>query len=111
MGLVLFHSALAMPMLFLVAGLGARYSIDRRGQGGFARERLPRLGVPLVFAALPIIPVPQWLRLRAAESRQLGDPAAVRVRGAPDYGHALPVRAARRPAVGAPVLICFAVPV
>ncbi|WP_416981049.1 hypothetical protein [Streptomyces sp. T028] len=38
-----------MPMLFLVAGLGARYSIDRRSPGGFARERLLRLGVPLRF--------------------------------------------------------------
>ncbi|WP_327312307.1 acyltransferase family protein [Streptomyces sp. NBC_01235] len=57
----------AMPMLFLVAGLGARHSIGRRGPGGFARERLLRLGVPLVFATLTIIPVPQWLRLRAAD--------------------------------------------
>ncbi|MEV6166781.1 acyltransferase [Streptomyces sp. NPDC051954] len=57
----------AMPLLFLVAGLGARYSIRRRGPGGFARERLLRLGVPLVFATLTIVPVPQWLRLRAAD--------------------------------------------
>ncbi|MBG0857546.1 acyltransferase [Streptomyces spinoverrucosus] len=57
----------AMPMLFLVAGLGARHSIRRRGPGGFARERLVRLGVPLVFATLALVPVPQWLRLRAAD--------------------------------------------
>lgn len=57
----------AMPMLFLVAGLGAHYSIGRRGPGGFARERLLRLGVPLVLATLTIVPVPQWLRLRAAD--------------------------------------------
>lgn len=57
----------AMPLLFLVAGLGARYSIRRRGPGGFARERLLRLGVPLVFATLALVPVPQWLRLRAAD--------------------------------------------
>jgi len=57
----------AMPMLFLVAGLGARYSIRRRGPRGFARERLVRLGVPLVFATLLLNPVPQWLRLRAAD--------------------------------------------
>ncbi|MFJ1969777.1 acyltransferase family protein [Streptomyces sp. NPDC087903] len=55
----------AMPMLFLVAGLGAGHSIRRRGAGGFARERLLRLGVPLVFATLTIVPVPQWLRMRA----------------------------------------------
>ncbi|MFC3572474.1 acyltransferase [Streptomyces yaanensis] len=58
----------AMPMLFLVAGLGARHSIRRRGTGGFVRERLLRLGVPLVFATLVLCPVPQWLRLRAADS-------------------------------------------
>jgi peptidoglycan/LPS O-acetylase OafA/YrhL len=57
----------AMPMLFLVAGLGARHSIRRRGPRGFARERLLRLGVPLVLATLLIVPVPQWLRLRAAD--------------------------------------------
>ncbi|MFF9335233.1 acyltransferase family protein [Streptomyces albogriseolus] len=41
----------AMPMLFLVAGLGARHSVRRRGPARFARERLLRLGVPLVFGA------------------------------------------------------------
>ncbi|MFE9017763.1 acyltransferase [Streptomyces sp. NPDC007808] len=57
----------AMPMLFLVAGLGSRYSIRRRGSARFARERLLRLGVPLVFATLVLCPLPQWLRLRAAD--------------------------------------------
>ncbi|GAA1425948.1 hypothetical protein GCM10009601_33810 [Streptomyces thermospinosisporus] len=57
----------AMPMLFLVAGLGARHSIRRRGPGGFARERLLRLGVPLVFATVVLCPLPQWLRRRAAD--------------------------------------------
>ncbi|MFD9002504.1 acyltransferase family protein [Streptomyces sp. NPDC059582] len=57
----------AMPMLFLVAGLGASHSIRRRGPGGFVRERLLRLGVPLVFATLALNPLPQWLRLRAAD--------------------------------------------
>ncbi|WP_026256968.1 acyltransferase family protein [Actinopolymorpha alba] len=55
----------AMPMLFLVAGIGSWHSLRRRGPAGFAVERLRRLGVPLVFATLTIIPVPQWLRLRA----------------------------------------------
>lgn len=55
----------AMPMLFLIAGLGSWHSLRRRGPAGFAAERLRRLGVPLVFATLTIIPVPQWLRLRA----------------------------------------------
>jgi peptidoglycan/LPS O-acetylase OafA/YrhL len=57
----------AMPLLFVVAGIGSRYSLRRRGPAGFARERLLRLGVPLVFATLTIVPVPQYLRLRAAD--------------------------------------------
>ncbi|MFE5813514.1 acyltransferase family protein [Streptomyces sp. NPDC056479] len=57
----------AMPMLFLVAGLGSRHSIRRRGSASFARERLLRLGVPLVFGTLFLCPLPQWLRLRAAD--------------------------------------------
>ncbi|KUL45755.1 acyltransferase family protein [Streptomyces regalis] len=57
----------AMPMLFLVAGIGSRYSIRRRGPARFTRERLLRLGVPLVFATLVLCPLPQWLRLRAAD--------------------------------------------
>ncbi|MFK3979183.1 acyltransferase family protein [Micromonospora sp. NPDC050397] len=93
-GLVLFHSALvfdsrddfyvknsettdvtmvfaslgvvwAMPMLFLVAGLGTWHSLRRRGPAGFALERVRRLGVPLVFATVTLVPLPQWLRLRA----------------------------------------------
>ncbi|MFC4112420.1 acyltransferase family protein [Nonomuraea zeae] len=55
----------AMPLLFLISGLGTWHSMRRRGPGGFAVERLLRLGVPLVFATATIIPVPQWLRLRA----------------------------------------------
>ncbi|MBB5867745.1 peptidoglycan/LPS O-acetylase OafA/YrhL [Allocatelliglobosispora scoriae] len=54
----------AMPVLFLIAGLGSWHSLRRRGPGGFAGERLRRLGVPLLFATLTIIPVPVWLRLR-----------------------------------------------
>ncbi|MFI6759734.1 acyltransferase [Micromonospora sp. NPDC050417] len=55
----------AMPMLFLIAGLGSWHSLRRRGPVGFARERVRRLGVPLLFATVTIVPVPQWLRLRA----------------------------------------------
>ncbi|MCW6008189.1 acyltransferase family protein [Micromonospora sp. CPCC 205371] len=57
----------AMPILFLIAGLGSWHSMRKRGPGGFTVERLLRLGVPLVFATLTMIPIPQWLRLRAAD--------------------------------------------
>ncbi|MEU6730301.1 acyltransferase [Nonomuraea wenchangensis] len=55
----------AMPLLFLVAGFGAWHSMRRRGPGGFAAERLRRLGVPFVVAMVTVAPIPQWLRLRA----------------------------------------------
>ncbi|UGQ09448.1 acyltransferase [Yinghuangia sp. ASG 101] len=54
----------AMPLLFLVAGLGAWHSLRNRGTGGFVRERLLRIGVPLAFVTVALDPVPQWLRLR-----------------------------------------------
>ena len=57
----------AMPILFLIAGLGSYHSLRRRDPGGFAVERLLRLGVPLVVATVTIVPVPQWLRLKAAD--------------------------------------------
>ncbi|MFD4522779.1 acyltransferase [Streptomyces sp. NPDC058470] len=57
----------AMPMLFFVAGLGSWHSLRRRGPGGFATERLLRLGVPLLFATAALLPLPQWLRERAAD--------------------------------------------
>ncbi|MEV4349905.1 acyltransferase [Actinoplanes sp. NPDC049596] len=57
----------AMPALFLIAGLGSWHSIGRRGTRGFVVERLLRLGVPLVFAALTIVPIPQWIRYGASE--------------------------------------------
>ncbi|GAB4050775.1 acyltransferase family protein [Catellatospora paridis] len=57
----------AMPALFLIAGFGARHSLRRRGPGGFAAERLLRLGVPLLFAIVALLPIPQWLRLKAAD--------------------------------------------
>ena len=57
----------AMPALFLIAGFGSWHSMSRRGPTGFARERLARLGVPLLFAILTFLPVPVWLRLKAAD--------------------------------------------
>ncbi|WP_328472201.1 acyltransferase [Actinoplanes sp. NBC_00393] len=57
----------AMPSLFLIAGFGAWHSMRGRGVRGFAGERLLRLGVPLVFATLTLLPLPQWLRLKSAD--------------------------------------------
>ncbi|NEE04357.1 acyltransferase [Phytoactinopolyspora halotolerans] len=54
----------AMPMLFLISGLGAWYSISHRGPGGFVKERLLRLGVPLAFAFVALLPIAPWVRQR-----------------------------------------------
>ncbi|GIH95233.1 acyltransferase family protein [Planobispora siamensis] len=55
----------AMPLLFFLAGLGARHSLRRRGAGEYAAERLRRLGVPLAFGTVVLVPVPEWLRQRS----------------------------------------------
>ncbi|MEU0388614.1 acyltransferase family protein [Streptomyces chartreusis] len=57
----------AMPLLFLISGLGARHSLQRRGAGTFTKERLLRLGVPLLLGTLLLNPLPQWLRQRASD--------------------------------------------
>lgn len=97
LGLVLFHSALvfdasdpdfyvknetttevttilagaavvwAMPALFAVSGWAARQSLTRRSPAGFARERLLRLGVPLLVATVLLLPFPVWVRERTRE--------------------------------------------
>ncbi|MGW6226596.1 acyltransferase family protein [Cellulosimicrobium cellulans] len=55
----------AMPLLFAIAGIGAWHSLRSRGPGGFVRERLLRIGVPLLVALVLLLPVPQFLRARA----------------------------------------------
>ena len=54
----------AMPLLFLVAGMGARFSLRHRSAGAFAKERVKRLLVPLVFGTIVLMPIPVWFRLR-----------------------------------------------
>ncbi|MFH8658933.1 acyltransferase family protein [Streptomyces afghaniensis] len=57
----------AMPLLFLISGLGAWHSLQRRGAGIFTKERLLRLGVPLLVGTLLLNPLPQWLRQRSSD--------------------------------------------
>ena len=45
-----------MGLLFFLAGYFSAGSLDRRGPGGFARERLFRLGLPALFYMLVIHP-------------------------------------------------------
>ena len=62
--LLAFGATWGMPLLFLVSGMGVWYSLGSRGPAGFARERLRRLGVPLVTGLVLLVPVQVWLGLR-----------------------------------------------
>ncbi|MBP5654092.1 MAG: acyltransferase [Clostridiales bacterium] len=54
---VTFISPWFMPAMFLLAGVSSRYSMNRRGIKVFMRERLLRLGVPLIFGIAVLNPV------------------------------------------------------
>ncbi|MGY1604853.1 acyltransferase family protein [Geodermatophilus sp. SYSU D00815] len=54
----------AMPLLFLIAGVGAWSSWRRRDGAGFVRRRWTRIGVPLLLGTVLLVPLPVWLRLR-----------------------------------------------
>jgi hypothetical protein len=61
----LFFMALwGMPLLFVIAGTGMWYSLKSRSAGQFARERVRRLLVPLIFGVVVIVPPQVWTRLR-----------------------------------------------
>jgi len=53
---MLFFNRWRLPLLFFISGAGVWFSLRRRGQGRFVRERLRRLLIPLVFAMFVIIP-------------------------------------------------------
>ena len=64
--IALFFMALwGMPLLFVIAGTGMWYSLRSRSAGQFARERVRRLLVPLIFGVVVIVPPQVWTRLRA----------------------------------------------
>ena len=67
---VLFNQTFFMGMFFLIAGYFVPGSIDRRGRRGFMRERLIRLGVPLLlFLVLlrPLVLVPAFGQALASD--------------------------------------------
>jgi len=50
-----------MPLLFAIAGMSSRYALDRRSTGEYAKERLHKLLIPLIFGVLLIIPIQSYL--------------------------------------------------
>ncbi len=55
--LVSFASPWFMPVMFLLAGVSARFSLQKRGYRTFIKERFLRLGIPFVFGILVINPI------------------------------------------------------
>ncbi|MBC6445880.1 acyltransferase family protein [Actinokineospora xionganensis] len=67
LGTILGSSGLYMiGVFFFVAGLFSPEALARKGAGGFARDRLRRLGVPFLVSALLLWPLSMWLAYRAA---------------------------------------------
>jgi uncharacterized protein (DUF2147 family) len=54
-----------MPLFFILAGWSAASSLETRGAGVFLRERLHRLGLPLVAGCALLAPAMKYLELRS----------------------------------------------
>ena len=63
---IAFGATWGMPLLFTISGMGVWYSLGSRGAAAFARERLRRLGVPLLTGLLTLVPLQVYLGLRRA---------------------------------------------
>lgn len=55
--LVLFCSPWIMPLMFLLAGVSAGFSLKKRGYLGFIKERFIKLGMTFILGVLLITPV------------------------------------------------------
>jgi len=50
-----------MPLLFVLAGMSSRYSLETRRLGEYAKERVHKLLLPLIFGLLLVIPIQSYL--------------------------------------------------
>ncbi len=55
--IVVFMSPWFMPLMFLLAGISAAFSVKKRSSMVFIKERLKRLGLPLLFGIIIICPI------------------------------------------------------
>ncbi len=55
--LIVFVSPWYMTLLFLLAGVGARYSLAKRSVGGFVKERATKLLLPLLAGTVTVVPI------------------------------------------------------
>ena len=65
---MLFLNQWRLPILFLISGMGTFYALSKRNIWQFNKERLLRLGLPLVFGMLVIVP-PQVYFERLADGQ------------------------------------------
>ena len=66
--LILPFAVFVMALFFLIAGMLAPRSLDRKGPRRFARDRLVRLGIPLAAFAFVLWPLMTYLLYRGAGS-------------------------------------------
>jgi glucans biosynthesis protein C len=59
-----FGATWGMPLLFVISGMGIRYAMRSRDAGTFVRERLRRLGAPLLVGLLTLVPLQVYLGMR-----------------------------------------------
>jgi hypothetical protein len=58
---MLFLNQWRLPILFVISGMGTYYAYSYRSPGQYALERLKRLGIPLLFGMLVIVPPQVYL--------------------------------------------------
>lgn len=59
--IMIFQGQWRLSMLFLISGAGVFFALRRRTVGEFRRERWKRLGIPLLFGMVFIIPPQIWV--------------------------------------------------
>ncbi len=64
-----------LPLLFFISGIGSWFVMKRRSLGGFVRNRLVKVLLPLGFSMLVIVPPQVWLERRFYGQTDLGYPA------------------------------------
>lgn len=69
---MLFLNQWRLPILFVISGMGTFYALSKRRAGQFAWERVKRLGLPLIFGMLVIVP-PQVYVERLVKGQYNGD--------------------------------------
>jgi len=62
--LMVFTNPWRLSLLFFVSGCATRYMAERMATGALARLRLSRLGIPLLFSMLVIVPPQSWVQVR-----------------------------------------------